>query len=84
LFSSVGAATPIADRRTIDPLFGDLAAFDALVEAVVELRPLPPGEVLLASGAPRRGNPRPGHGCLARVSYTSRGSVRVRRRTTAP
>jgi len=30
--------TPIADRRTVDPLFGDLAAFDALVEAVVELR----------------------------------------------
>jgi glycosidase len=30
--------TPIADRRTVDPLFGDLASFDALVEAVVELR----------------------------------------------
>jgi len=30
--------TPIADRRTVDPLFGDLAAFDALVGAVVELR----------------------------------------------
>jgi alpha-glucosidase len=30
--------TPIADRRTVDPLVGDLAAFDALVEAVVELQ----------------------------------------------
>jgi glycosidase len=30
--------TPIADRRTVDPLFGDLAAFDALVEATSELR----------------------------------------------
>lgn len=30
--------TPIADRRTVDPLFGDLEAFDALAEAAVELR----------------------------------------------
>jgi glycosidase len=30
--------TPIADRRTVDPLFGDLVAFDALVEATSELR----------------------------------------------
>jgi alpha-glucosidase len=30
--------TPIADRRTIDPLFGDLAAFDALAETVQEFR----------------------------------------------
>jgi len=30
--------TPIADRRTVDPLFGDLAAFDALVEAALEIR----------------------------------------------
>lgn len=30
--------TPIADRRTVDPLFGDLAAFDALAETVQEFR----------------------------------------------
>lgn len=30
--------TPIADRRTVDPLFGDLAAFDALAETAQEFR----------------------------------------------
>jgi alpha-glucosidase len=30
--------TPITDRRTVDPLFGDLAGFDALAAAARELR----------------------------------------------
>ena len=40
--------TPIADRRTVDPLFGDLAAFDALVEATL-------GAAAAAGRRPRQG-----------------------------
>lgn len=46
--------TPIADRRTVDPLFGDLAAFDALVDAVVELRLRLVADLVGDHGSPTR------------------------------
>ena len=50
--------------------------------------PLPPGEVAAGQRRPAgRRHPRPGHGRLAGrdlATTTSSGSVRVRRRTTAP
>ena len=49
--------TPIADRRTVDPLFGDLAAFDALVEAVVELRLRLVADLLRDNGPPQYHRP---------------------------
>jgi glycosidase len=49
--------TPIADRRTVDPLFGDLAAFDALVEAVVELRLRLVADLVRDNGPPQHHRP---------------------------
>jgi alpha-glucosidase len=49
--------TPIADRRTVDPLFGDLAAFDALVEAVVELRLRLVADLVRDNGPPQYHRP---------------------------
>ncbi len=46
--------TPIADGRTVDPLFGDLAAFDALVEAVQELRLRLVADLVRDNGPPAR------------------------------
>lgn len=46
--------TPIADRRTIDPLFGDLAAFDALVDAAHELRLRIAADLISDNGPPMR------------------------------
>ena len=119
--------TPIADRRTVDPLFGDLKTFDALVETVREFpmsvaadmvrdngspmhheRPdrlrlaLDPGalrcapfdaaavQLSLATRRPRGRHRGARHRSLARLTpdrgsvQTSRGSVNVLRRTTAP
>jgi glycosidase len=49
--------SPIADRRTVDPLFGDLAAFDALVEAVVELRMRLVADLVRDNGPPLHHRP---------------------------
>jgi glycosidase len=49
--------TPIADRRTVDPLFGDLAAFDALVEAIVELRLRLVADLVRGNGPPQHHRP---------------------------
>jgi alpha-glucosidase len=46
--------TPIADRRTVDPLFGDLAAFDALVETVHEFRMRLAADLVRDTGQPVR------------------------------
>jgi len=46
--------TPIADRRSVDPLFGDLAAFDALVDATLELRLKLVADLVRDGGRPMR------------------------------
>jgi hypothetical protein len=69
--------TPIADRRTVDPLFGDLAAFDALVEAVVELR------LRLVADLVRDNRP-PQHHRPDRIRSPSTARCRPRRSTPPP
>jgi alpha-glucosidase len=46
--------TPIADRRTVDPLFGDLKAFDALAETVREFRMRLAADLVRDNGSPVR------------------------------